>query len=84
MEVPSLKVPSVTATFPLEVMSAVLALIVPPVCVSPTHVTVAVSKVTTAVPLTLMAPLRVTVPAPVMVYVPPEALKLVPLMVPVV
>ena len=41
VEVPSTKVPAVTATLPEEVMAAVLALIVPPLWVRPTQLTVA-------------------------------------------
>jgi hypothetical protein len=64
VEIPSLNVPVVTATSPLEVMEAASALIVPPVWVKSPQLTVAPFSV--RVPeLTVIAPLKERVPAPV-------------------
>ena len=66
-EVPSVKVPAVMATLPLELIEELLARIVPvPFSVSPTVVIAAEARVTVP-PFTVVSPLTVTVPAPVRV-----------------
>jgi hypothetical protein len=69
VEVPSLKVPTVTATLPEELTAAVVSVSVgvPAVWLKPTQLTVAAFRLTAAVPLKTIGPLRFTVPAALMV-----------------